>query len=380
MARWKRPQKRPEKKKQKKKRSNGPDPKESTESDTTVSSTASTSFTASSAAPSTASPMLKTTNTTFDAHEPPVVVMDGAITSEAVEAAARVFHAMAKDCPPLLVAKNVPLAKLLADGMDGRDFGVRLVGKYDPCCNPHDPSTLVSIYVVRSLSFKHQAAVTKIVSQLDGQQTGHLETHLGANLIAGGGHAHVPDVVVLSDDGTVRMIVEFEYKHRSFRVLVDCCCGYLATYPSLRTTVAIKLFGAQGGDPFRFGAIALQYKRDADGQPHLMYAASIGTAPLTLIAQRHIRCKIGDEAFAAMGHFEDGVANETALQHATWAHPTMDCPQLSIEVSDLEYSDVHDLLAGAPPTNERLVIDLYKVILACYRISDEGQRRHRGRG
>ncbi|EQC24808.1 hypothetical protein SDRG_17299 [Saprolegnia diclina VS20] len=185
---------------------------------------------------------------------------------------------------------------------------------------------------------------------------------------------HIPDVVVLCN-GAVRMIVEFEHKHRSFPVMVDCCCGYFATYPSLRTTVAIKLFGAQGGDPFRFGAIALQYKRDADGQPRLVYAASIGTAPLTDQAKDRIRRKIGDEAFAAIHRFEDGVANEAALQHVTWAHPTMDCPQLSIEVSDLEYSDVHGLLAGAPPTNERLVIDLYKVILACYEVSDSDRAR-----
>ncbi|EQC29901.1 hypothetical protein SDRG_12445 [Saprolegnia diclina VS20] len=284
------------------------------------------------------------------------VIMDGAITSKGLAAVAKLFNASKTARPPLLIATNVRLRKWLASGLDGRHFGVCLEGTYDRRCNPKDPSTRVSIFIVGNLGWKHQAGVSKMLGQLYRQQTATLRTYIGWGLYAGGGHVRRPDLLVLREDGAPCMILELDHKHRSLTQMAERLSGYLVAYTTMRMTIGVKLFGAQSGDPFRFAAVALQFGCDADGHPQLVYAASIGSAPLTPQDEADTRAAIGDEAFAAMDQFEDGVANEAALQHATWKYAAMDCPQLSIQMSDVVTSTVPDLA----PTNERLVIDLYK--------------------
>ncbi|KDO34316.1 hypothetical protein SPRG_22083 [Saprolegnia parasitica CBS 223.65] len=290
--------------------------------------------------------------------------MDGVITLRGLEAAARSYLAQDEDAPELLIARNVPLVHWLEHGLDNRLFNVYWSCRFEG--DAADPTTLASVYIVRAIGGPHQRGVGAISFLRTPLERNHLISTLGFDLVLPG-QTRRPDTVFFQQFRDSRnsepcVVVELEHRNRSFRRLLEWLLGYFALIPSLRTAVGIKMFKGPDDNPRQFGAVAVQLNRANGHAPHLAYVASIGTGPLTPRAMSDIYQVIRHEDADAMPHFEDGVAHEVALGHKSWQLDAMDCPVLKIKVADLLFLDDNDLLADAPPTTERLEMDLYKVI------------------
>ncbi|EQC29455.1 hypothetical protein SDRG_12917 [Saprolegnia diclina VS20] len=313
---------------------------------------------------STSTPTASTTSSPPTASSPVFSVMDGAITRQGLEAAARVYLSQDEDAPELLIARNVPLVHWLTHGLDNRLFNVIWSCRFHG--DAADPATLASVYIVRATGKPNQAGVQNLNNLLTPQQGNHLIVYTGFDLKLLG-QTRLPDLAVFQkfrDSQNIRlcMVVEVELKNRSFPRMLRWLRGYFRLIPSLRTAVGIKIFGPQRGNARQFGTIAVMLHRAVGHTAQLAYVASIGTAPLTDQAMATVVGVIGQDAANAMPHFDVNIAHEIALGHEEWQLDAIGRPVLHITIADLLYLDNANLLAGAPPTTERLEIDLYKLI------------------
>ncbi|OQS01740.1 hypothetical protein ACHHYP_00300 [Achlya hypogyna] len=307
----------------------------------------------------------------------PFRLMNGVITNTGFAAAAREFllrTERGEQLEPFLIAFNIPIKRWRTSDMTGRHHGVVLWATYDGDAN--SAATLGSIYIVRATSPAHQSAVNNINAQL------HVQCHPWRHIITTGiaptyaanGQCRTPDINIrpFGTSGAAnlgpRMVVEVDIYHRTYPKAKDWIEQYFTMLPSLRTAIAFKTFGSQGGDHYAFGAVVLVYRRQADdpvhnvpGAPMLVYGASIGTAPLS--RQSRTSMSPADEALFDANAFHEAIAEEIALGHLEWAAATPR-PVIRLHVEDLFYVDVHNLLAGAPPHAQNLEIDIYQVILS----------------
>ncbi|EQC34461.1 hypothetical protein SDRG_07791 [Saprolegnia diclina VS20] len=295
-------------------------------------------------------------------------VMDGTLTFDGLETAAKVFCAHDGEMSPMLIARDVPLITWRDDEtLNCRQFHVVFGATFDG--DPRNSATLAAIFIVRRTpSGPHQMAL------------GYTMMDLGIQKINFGDAFYIGPCKDLTLDGEVRLpdmaifqrirgwkslqdpcvVLELDHKNRPFSVLEEWIKGFISL--KTRTAIAIKLFEYPHSEVGHFGAVALKYVRGKVGAPQLQLAASFGTVPLS----SDIVSGMSDEVRDAMQHFEDGVAHEVALGHARWAHPTLAPPRIELTVDDLWYQDEDHLLGAAPPNLTSLFIDLYTVAMRAY--------------
>ncbi|KDO34394.1 hypothetical protein SPRG_01530 [Saprolegnia parasitica CBS 223.65] len=277
----------------------------------------------------------------------PFTIMEGAVMREGLEAAATLFQAQVDDAPRMLVARNVPLVEWLADDYDSRLCGVILSATYEG--DADDPSTLASIYIVRAITRPPYSSTFEMTQ---------------SRPIIANGEVRIADskMACVDADGAMLppiMVIELEVVNRSISTIVAWMKGYFDMLAGLRVALAFKYFlDADADDPQRFSAVVLQYGRNATGHVVLQFAASFGSAPLTLDE----KATIDDDILATMEIFDDEIASELALGHTKWAHATLACPTLKLAVEDLWPGPDRELYVARG--TEHISLDLYAMMLA----------------
>ncbi|KDO34393.1 hypothetical protein SPRG_01529 [Saprolegnia parasitica CBS 223.65] len=177
--------------------------------------------------------------------------MDGALTLDGLETAAKVFCARDGEMSPMLIARNVPLVAWLDDEtLHGRQFRVVFGATFDG--DPRDPATLATIFIVRRTLSRAQAqslgdtmddlSIQKIDSR-DAFSIGPCED------LTLDGKGRQPDIAIFQrirgwkclKDSCV--VLELDYKNRSFSVLELWIKDFISL--ETRTAIAIKLLRIQ---------------------------------------------------------------------------------------------------------------------------------------